>query len=177
MQKIEYRELRRSEIEQMREIDRSEVIDSIYLYKEGALVEKEAHFDMKGFPGNELEGLIERQKLLFDEGGKLYGAFDSSHLVGIASVEKRIRGKKHRYCKMDILHVSKAYRSLGIATRLMQAISAAANALGAERLYISATESKNTIRFYMGRGARLVEELDEELFALEPNDIHLELMI
>jgi len=48
-------------------------------------------------------------------------------------------------------------------------------ALGANRLYISSSESKNTVEFYRSLGCELVSEVDWELFALEPKDIHMEL--
>ena len=56
----------------------------------------------------------------------------------------------------------------------LQAI-ARARALGARRLYVSATPSENTVGFYLRRGCRLAAEIDEALFALEPEDNHLEL--
>ena len=49
--------------------------------------------------------------------------------------------------------------------------------LGAESLYISATPSKNTIGFYLHMGCRLAFEVNQELFRLEPKDIHLELIL
>jgi N-acetylglutamate synthase-like GNAT family acetyltransferase len=57
----------------------------------------------------------------------------------------------------------------------LERAAARARELGAQRLYVSATESENTVDFYLRRGCRLAEEVDPALFALEPNDIHLEL--
>jgi len=54
---------------------------------------------------------------------------------------------------------------------------AKARELGARRLYISATPSENTVRFYLRRGCRVTDEVDAALFDLEPDDIHLELGI
>ena len=54
---------------------------------------------------------------------------------------------------------------------------ARARELGARRLYISSTPSENTVRFYLRRGARVTNEVDAALFALEPEDIHLEFAI
>jgi hypothetical protein len=51
---------------------------------------------------------------------------------------------------------------------------AKARELGARRLYISATPSENTVRFYLRRGCRVTDDVDAALFALEPEDIHLE---
>jgi hypothetical protein len=41
-------------------------------------------------------------------------------------------------------------------------------------LYISATPSEHTIDFYLTLGCTLVDAPDPELFAREPEDIHLE---
>lgn len=172
---IIYRELEDDEIERIREIDRSELITRIYVYTQGRLEERSAFFDMKGFPEGELELIIERQKALHKAQGCVIGAFDGAALAAVASVENKIRGTIHRYCKMDILHVSKTYRDRGIASALIGECKRRAKAFGADRLYISATESKHTVDFYMKRGAVLVQEPDEELFRLEPLDIHLEM--
>jgi hypothetical protein len=44
-------------------------------------------------------------------------------------------------------------------------------------MYISATPSENTVNFYQYLGCVLTEEVDAELFELEPEDIHLEYRI
>ena len=49
-----------------------------------------------------------------------------------------------------------------------------ARSLGAKKLYISATPSENTVNYYMRLGCILAAEINPELFALEPEDIHLE---
>jgi len=174
---MEYRELAFSEIDTIRGIDRSEVVDSIYRLLNGSLLEVAVDYDMKGFKPEELEAIIRRQKRLLANGGWVFGAFDGGKLVGVASLENRFRGNLHRYCKMDILFVSREHRRQGIASELMGKCLGAARKIGADRLYISATESKNTVDFYMKRGARPVEELDAELFRLEPEDIHLEVSV
>ena len=46
-----------------------------------------------------------------------------------------------------------------------------------DKLYVSATPSENTILFYLSFGCKLASEVDPELFALEPEDIHLELVL
>jgi hypothetical protein len=48
---------------------------------------------------------------------------------------------------------------------------------GAQLLYISATPSQHTVDFYLKQGARLASEVNPVLFKLEPDDIHLELVL
>jgi hypothetical protein len=42
------------------------------------------------------------------------------------------------------------------------------------KLYIAATPSENTVNFFMRLGCDLAVEINQELFAFEPEDIHLE---
>jgi predicted N-acetyltransferase YhbS len=72
------------------------------------------------------------------------------------------------------MHVGRDYRDQGLGARLFEQARDAARALGAPAMYISATPSEHTIRFYQARGATLLAVPDPELFALEPEDIHLE---
>lgn len=174
---IEYRMLEQSEIKNLRDIDRSEVIDEVYHFRNSQLVLEKEHYDMKGFKPGDLENIIEHQNTIIGNGGIVIGAFDGDVLVGVTSLEKRFRGKMKKYMKMDILFVSKNYRGKGIARTLVQMIGEQARAMGADALYISATPSKHTVEFYMSCGAKLVDELDPELFKMEPKDIHLELEI
>jgi hypothetical protein len=57
----------------------------------------------------------------------------------------------------------------------MDLACAAARERGARLLYISATPSDSAIGFYTSCGARPAARVDPELFALEPEDIHLAL--
>jgi ribosomal protein S18 acetylase RimI-like enzyme len=72
------------------------------------------------------------------------------------------------------MHVGRAYRHRRLGRRLLELARLAAHARGAKGLYISATPSENTINFYRRLGCELAREPDPELFAREPEDIHLE---
>jgi N-acetylglutamate synthase-like GNAT family acetyltransferase len=75
---------------------------------------------------------------------------------------------------MKFLHVGKSARKQGLGKKLFILAAEKAIELGAKKLYISATPSENTVNFYMQLGCVLATEIDEELFTLEPEDIHLE---
>ncbi|OPZ83538.1 MAG: hypothetical protein BWY74_04429 [Firmicutes bacterium ADurb.Bin419] len=49
--------------------------------------------------------------------------------------------------------------------------------MGAKSLYISGAPIKNTIDFYLANGCRLTDEVEKDLFELEPEDIHMEMNI
>ncbi|MNR17129.1 hypothetical protein D3C85_1337710 [compost metagenome] len=44
---------------------------------------------------------------------------------------------------------------------------------GAAYLYVSSTETQSAVQFYTHCGSRLTAEVDEELYQLEPEDIHM----
>lgn len=172
---IAYRQLAAEEIHRFREIDRSELIEEVYYLRDGVLVLERERYDLKGFPPGELEALIARQEALLAAGGTAFGAFDGPTLAGIASLEGRLRGADGSYAHMDVLYVSAAYRGRGIASRLLALVAEGARSLGGKRLYISATETRHTVDFYRAHGAVLAQQIDPELFAKEPFDIHLEI--
>jgi len=169
------RNLEKHEVERMREIDRSEEIFGIYQFRNNQLNLVSHRESVLGFEHNELKAIINRQIKLIENSGQVFSAFYAEKMIAIASVENKKRGLLLNYCKMDILYVSKRYQGKGVASQLVDACKQAAKNFGADKLYISATPTKNTVDFYLKRGALPVKELDQELFAQEPEDIHLEL--
>jgi GNAT superfamily N-acetyltransferase len=166
-----------SDIERIREIDRSEDIHEVYEFKFGGLVLNSKTEIVKGFEPEEINEIVQRQIKLIKEGGQVIGAFNQDKVIGVASVEQKLRGAALAYCKMDILYVTKAYRGKGLARQLLEECKQLGKSFGARKLYISATPTRNTVDFYLNNGGRLVDELDEELCSLEPNDIHLEIVV
>ncbi|WP_316802827.1 GNAT family N-acetyltransferase [Pedobacter nototheniae] len=175
MQNIIYRILAVDELHKIVEIDRAEDIQQSYLYENGALRLHPTPEVVKAFEPVEINNLIQKQIQIKVQGGEILGAFTNGILIGVSSIENKKRGSKLEYCKMDILYVSKGYRGKQIGHRLILEIRNIAKKMGAKKLYISATPTKATIDFYFKEGARIAKERDQELFLLEPLDIHLEL--
>lgn len=171
------RELTRAEIKDIWTIDRSELIEAIYHLESGALVLKPERFDVRGWPPGAAEINTPLLEDCYDRGGWFYGLFDDSRLVGVAVLERRFIGDPRDQLQLDFLHVSNGYRDQGLGRRLFNLAAAEAGRRGARRLYISATPSQHTIGFYLGLGCSIMAEPDPELFALEPEDIHLEYRI
>ncbi len=73
------------------------------------------------------------------------------------------------------LWVSQKYRGRGIGRTLAQMVVDKALESGAKTMYVSATPSENTVRFYKSIGFRLATPVDPGMFEREPEDIHLEL--
>jgi predicted N-acetyltransferase YhbS len=168
------RNLQRDEIEQIWTIDRSEVIDHVYHFEDGALVLKPEHYDMRGWPPGEAATYTPLLIECFDRDGWFCGVFDDARLVAVAVLDSKPIGANHDQLQLKFLHVSNGYRGRGLGRRLFELAQDEARARGARRLYISATPSENTIDFYLRRGCVLTPEPEPELLALEPEDIHLE---
>jgi len=168
------RNLSREEIAQVWSIDRTEVVDNVFHLENGSLVLRSEHHDLHGWPPGEAEHNTPMLLECFDRGGWCHGQFDDARLVGAAILESRFIGPRRDQLQLKFLHVSKAYRRQGVGRRLFELAKAVARENGAKRLYISATPSENTVKFYLRSGCRVTKQPDPELLALEPEDIHLE---
>jgi ribosomal protein S18 acetylase RimI-like enzyme len=74
---------------------------------------------------------------------------------------------------LAVLHVSRAHRRQGIATALTEIVHRLAVEAGAKKLYVSATPSGSAVGFYRSQGFELIDEPHPDLYALEPEDIHM----
>ena len=171
---ISSRNLLRKEIEQIWNIDRSEIIDNIYRFENGTLVLRPHNFDVPGWPPGKAEKSTPILLDCFDRGGWFYGAFEGGELVGVVVLDSKRIGKHKDQLQLKFLYVSRSYRKKGLGTRLFELAKAAARERGAKRMCISATPSENTVNFYLRLGCAVAAEPDQALFDLEPEDIHLE---
>jgi predicted N-acetyltransferase YhbS len=171
---ISGRPLARDEIERVWEIDRSELVERVYRLEHGRLVLAPELHDVRGWPPGEAEKYTPILRACFDEGGWLHGLFEGEALIGAAVLAPRWLGRARDQLQLEFLHVGRGHRDRGLGRQLFDGACAEARARGAKRLYVSATPSQHTIDFYLRAGCALARELDPELYALEPEDIHLE---
>ncbi len=171
------RDIKREEIKEVRELDRSEIVEQINYYRNGRLVLEDEYYDITKWNLEELEHIIRDLYDLYDQGGFFCGAFVNHKLIGIIALETKFIGSNNDQLQMVFLHVAHDYRDKGLGANLMNLAIKRARNMGAKKLYISATPSKHTVDFYMGLGCKLASEINPELFKLEPEDIHLELLI
>ncbi|MBU7012364.1 MAG: GNAT family N-acetyltransferase [Theionarchaea archaeon] len=169
------RKMENHEINEIRNIDRSEIIEAIYYFKNKTIVKKPEFYDIRGWNENELSKSLEKLRNLYEKGGTFLGVFENEQLVGVGVLETKFIGSTHDTLQLAFLHVSNPFRKKGIGAELLQRLGKIAERKGAKKLYISATPSENTINFYLNQGCRLVEEVNQELYEEEPEDIHLEL--
>lgn len=163
-----------AQIGRIAEIDRSEHVTTAYSYAEGELRAEVVDWHVPRWPAEGGDFSVRAQisgiAPILDEGGRMLGAFDGPLLVGFAVLRYRLA---ERTAELAGLFVSRAYRRRGIAGRLTSRIVRLAEADGADELYVSATPTESAVGFYLSQGFRLAEEVNAELFALEPDDIHM----
>jgi predicted N-acetyltransferase YhbS len=171
---LTWRRLQREEIGRVFEIDRREIIHRVFDLRDGALVARAAFFDMAGWSPSEREHTLPWLEASFDRGARFVAVFDRDQIVGVAVVDTVLLGPERDLVQLSFLHVGRDCRDRGLGTALFDEATRIARELGARGLYVSATPSEHTVRFYQARGCRVTAEPDPELFSREPEDIHFE---
>jgi GNAT superfamily N-acetyltransferase len=170
MTAISIRPLNIGELDRVREIDVSE--SGSMVYKQLGRRVEPAYEEWHRPPRSEetWNCYIERWKPMLEDGGCAVGAFAGEALVGIAVLRFRLTA---RTAQLAALFVSRDYRRLHIAQHLMDEVARRARQYGADALYVSATPSESAIGFYTRQGFEATDHANKELYALEPDDIHL----
>jgi ribosomal protein S18 acetylase RimI-like enzyme len=171
------RRLEPSDVALFVSIDRSEHVEVQYRIEHGRLVEAPVFmadiptWDSQGSGEHSVASQIAFCVSVVADGGALLGAFDDDgELMGLATVHPTFESG---LAWLATLHVSRAHRRRGAASALWDAGVALAREAGAHALYVSATPTGSAVGFYLGRGCRLADPVHPELFAQEPEDIHL----
>lgn len=156
------------------EIDRSEHVTLNYVYKDGRLETKAVDWQVPRWTDDDsvvsVGAKIKEWSPLLDQGGVLIGAFEGKLLIGFTILRFHLT---ETMAQLAVLHVSKDYRRKGIAHALMKQVIEMAKESGATSLYVSATPSESAVGFYQSQGFKLAPKIHPELYALEPEDIHL----
>jgi GNAT superfamily N-acetyltransferase len=172
---VEFRRLGRTELSRVVEIDRRERIDVLYDQHGTQLVARHGNWsasawDPDGHGEHSVEAQVNALRYHVDKGGIALGAFARERLVGIGVVVPHLRPG---IAQLAWLHVSAPLRATGIGSRLSEQLEQIARTAGASDMVVSATPSENTVRFYLGRGFKPMAEPLTELFELEPDDVHM----
>ena len=173
---IAYRRLEPDELARVREIDRSERIDRLYVQHGTELQTIDGDFSAppwraEGKGEHSVAHQIEECERWAAAGGIALGAFDGERLVGIGIVVPHLRPG---IAQLAFLHVSDGFRDRGIGRRLSDELDAIARAAGDTTMVVSATPSVHTVEFYRRRGYAPTGSPLPELLELEPEDVHLE---
>ena len=171
---IGIRRLDRSELVRVGEIDRTERVDVIYRQHGTQLEEVPGEWSAspwrQGASDHSIIGQHQELMRLAEAGGIAIGAFAGTRLVGIGVVVPHLRPT---VAQLAYMYVSNGYRSVGIGGKLSDQLEEIAMHSGDTEMVVSATPSVNTVCFYMNRGFEPMADPLPDLFALEPDDIHL----
>ena len=150
-------------------IDVSERGDVVLAWVDGAMVADPHEWERPRWDANLWEQRLAGWWLTLRP-DVMIGAFAGDELVGLASLRHQLQPGM---AQLTTLHVSQAYRRQGIASQLMVEVMGMARAAGASRLYVSAVPSESAIGFYTSCGFLPTDAPDPDMFALEPEDIHM----
>ncbi len=172
---FEIRGLSRTELPRVAEIDRRERIAVQYVQRGTELVARHGSWNSSAWdPVGEGEHSVVAQIHMLehyvDAGGIALGAFAGEHLVGIGVVVPHLRPT---IAQLAYLMISAPFRATGIGSRLCEQLYEIARTAGDSSMVVTATPTENTVRFYRGRGFEPMAEPLAELFALEPEDVHM----
>lgn len=162
------------------EIDRSEQVDVEYTVVDGALAERPVSmtdipsWDPVGTGPYSLTAQIAFCEPLVRNGAVFLGAFDGHETCGLAVVDPSFEPPM---AWLAFLHVSRPHRGRGVASALWDHAIDAARAAGATSMYVSAVPTGSAVGFYLGRGCRLADPVHPALFDMEPDDVHLILLL
>lgn len=111
-----------------------------------------------------------------DSGGITVGAYCDDQLIGFCCVDGSISGDSAKYANLTMLFVDDNWKRNGIGRLLLQEARNYAVNLGADKIFISAIPSAETIAFYQSMGCADAAEI-VEAFVDSEDDWYLELMV
>ena len=95
-------------------------------------------------------------------GGSVIGAYVEDILVGFCCVDGTLIGKTTKYANMTMLFVDDRWKRKGIGKKLFKEICICAKQMDAEKLFISAIPSFDTIAFYFNMGCKDARDIISE---------------
>lgn len=91
-------------------------------------------------------------KQQMESGGYAAGAFCGDILVGFSSIDGTLEGTAEKYANLTMLFVDDDWKRKGIGRSLFNLMCRCAKEMGADKLFISAIPSYETVAFYFNMG-------------------------
>lgn len=172
---MEYRKMRLDEADRIAEIDATHFIKNAWRVNEatGEYGLVEINWTDTELP-NGFGWHLNRFKETVKNGGTAFGCFEGEKLIGYGTVDKELFGMQEKYALLDQLFVSQNQRGKGIGKALFFLCAKQAAEYGAEKLFLCAGSSENTIAFYKKLGCVPAAEKNQRLYEEDPRDIQLE---
>jgi predicted N-acetyltransferase YhbS len=186
MENIEYKELSLENIcdNLLDSFNRYQKVTKCWINKNGnwTLTDEEYIVDWDktetGIDGLSKERVIKLLSNVIDKNlGYVFGAYKDGKLIGFSILLNNRFGSKRQYIALKSLHVSLDYRKQGIGRRLLELSVEKARQIGIEKIYISANDSVDTIRFYFNFGCVDAMEINKEITDDDSYDRPLEYVI
>jgi ribosomal protein S18 acetylase RimI-like enzyme len=174
---VDLRELGLTELGRIREIDRSEHADAVYVVDDGGLRRVVRMLELPTWTEAELAETMQRLSGSVAAGGVFLGVLDGTALVAAAMLGGELLAGEPERLELVFLHVSRTHRRRGLARQLFGEVCRRARAAGAEQLYISSSDVEPAVRFYLGQGCQLAERVDPGLVERWPTDVQLTLAL
>ena len=97
-----------------------------------------------------------------ERGGSVVAAFAGDILVGFCCVDGYLVEKTAKYANMTMLFVDDKWKRKGVGRKLFEKICIYAKRMDADKLFISAIPSLDTIAFYFNMGCEDAREIISE---------------
>jgi len=167
--------LKSSDLLRIAEIDRTEHVTISYKVEGGTLKAEQVDWDVPSWHQTgegewSVAARIREWAPILEEGGMLIGALEGDFLIGFAILRPRLT---ETMAQLVAMYVSKDHRGKGVASALFEETPELASMAGAESIYVSSVPSGSAVGFYRSQGFALAKEVHDELFLLEPEDIHM----
>lgn len=176
---IHYTQLYHPDLPTLCLIDRRDYSDTWCVVKNGSIISEHREFKHPGFSVSQWNQMMSRFADNVQNGNNiLFGAFDEGTLVGLSGLELKKRyGHENNMFNFGPLWISEGYRRQSIGRQLFAMVKQEARKRNIQYLYVSATPVPATVKFYINEGCVLLNKPDPDLFAAEPEDIHLVLAL
>lgn len=102
-----------------------------------------------------------------ENGGYAAGVFFGDKLVGFASIEGALEGTAEKYANLSMLFVDDDWKRNGIGRSLFTEMCRCAKEMGADKLFISAIPSYETVAFYFNMGCSDAKNIIEDFVDTE----------
>jgi ribosomal protein S18 acetylase RimI-like enzyme len=167
---ITIRQIPKDQVHRLGDLDVSESGDMVYKWTEGHVEATHQEWHRPRWDAAAIRQHSEMVTNALARGGVMLGALDGELLVGFAALRYKLTDDM---AQLVGLWVSRDYRRHKVAAGLVQEIVRLAKENGARALYVSATPSRSAVGFYQSQGFRPTLQVNQELYELEPEDIHM----
>ncbi len=147
--------LSRQQLDQLWEIDRSEIIDTLYRLDNGQLRAYREYYDVRGWDPHDRQVYTPIHEACYDRGGIFFAFFDDEQMIAAAALDTLPRGMNGELRQLLFFYVGAGKRGQGWGRRLFQYALHQLPEMGASGLYNLVDPQQKHRRFLSGSGMSL----------------------